>query len=56
MLRHVESVRYDEASQRWRVVSDTGTVLAELTSEWQAWAWIDRASEARLRRLAEGAK
>ena len=56
LTRCIWRVLYDEASQRWRVVSDTGTVLAEFAGEWQAWAWIDARSEARLRRLAEEAK
>ena len=53
LTRCILRVLYDEASQRWRVVTDSGVVLAELTSEWQAWQFIDQRSEARLRREAK---
>lgn len=55
-MRRIERVLYDEPTSTWRVVSDTGAILAVFTSEWQAWQWIDQRSEARLRRLAEGTK
>jgi len=43
------TVQFDEASGLWRVVDDTGTIIAAgFASDVEAWRWHDARSEADL--------
>lgn len=42
------TVRYDEISQRWRVVDHDGSVHEEFESNAQAWRWIDEHSNSKM--------